>query len=122
MYAPSIRLQPESSATAPTWALNASRIAPEDVLHWVEGKRGSQWFAPALILTADELVWIRRGLLRKSTYRVPRGNISSVYHTTGIKWETIIFNVAGGGLPDAPFRLNWKRREEAGRLVDALRE
>ena len=106
-------------ATPPKWALDAARVYLDAVVAWVEVATGTS-SAPILIVTGNEVVWVKRDFIIKRVHRVPRENIISVGYDTGIEWDTLTLNVAGDNFPDTRIRIDRIHRADAWRVLEEL--
>jgi hypothetical protein len=109
-------------AAVPGWALATAHVQQGDVLMSVHGPKSSGWWPPVLILTGEELCFVSRGWMHRSSRRVPLTRIASIGYSEGAAGATMMVNVSGEDTFDGAFTVGREQREQASAMVDRLRE
>lgn len=106
----------------PSWALSAARVSKFDVQYWCEEPSIAKWAPSVMMLTADEVIYAERGLVRKAVHRIPRHRVMSVMYSQGMIWDSIALNTAGGDIFDQNFKVGRGTKQQARDLVDELQK
>ncbi len=105
----------------PLRALRASKTHPDAVVAWIRTVSGIGLWPSVLIVTDNDVVWVRRGLIRSTIISIDRKSISSSDFTTGVFWDTISFDVQNAP-HKTEFRISKEDRFEAWSLLFHLKQ
>ena len=105
----------------PKWALKALGLHPDAVVAWIKTISGIGLWPCVLIVTGNEVVWVKRWLIHSTFMRVERKSISSSDFTTGLIWDTISFDVQNAS-HKTEFRISKEDREVSWNLLFHLKQ
>ena len=106
----------------PDWALKASRIHPDSVVTWVRTISGIGLWPSVLIVTGDEVAWVKRGMIGARAMRTERNSIRSSDFVAGVIWDNLCLEVDVKAFSISEFRVSKDDRDEVYNLLFHLKQ
>ena len=94
------------------WAVRASKVHPDSVVTWTRTTHGLGLLPSVLIVTGNEVVWVKRRVIGASVMRTERKNVRSSDFAAGLFWDGLYLEVDDEAFPLFKFRLSKDYRDE----------